>query len=145
MNPIIAYLNSLLENHSKILTNKDKDLIKIALERTYGEKIVGQLGEFEFLRDTECNGKANQGKVLQLITDYIIWSHGLPQMKVSVWGYIPNHPLMEFIRNNNFLVTLIPETITHLIESQKWTIDKYNLDQYSDYIPSKSERRVNIE
>lgn len=130
----------------KILNEKDKDLLKVALSRTLGNGVIqGELGEFEFIRGVSQSGKYNSGKVIQLVTQYIIWSHGIPKQEVSMWGYIDSHPLMTFIKSNSMLVNIVPEVITHLIESQDWVISKYNLEDYSDYIPETIERRVNIE
>lgn len=129
-----------------ILNNKDKNLLKKALSKTYGEKIIGELGEYEFLRNTECQGKINQGTMIQLVTDYIIWSHGAPRLTVTEHAFIPSHPLQVFIRDNAYLVNHLPEVIEHYVTSQNWTLNTYGLDKdIVEYIPTYVEREVNIE
>lgn len=129
-----------------MLNNKDKELLKKALSKTYGEKIIGELGEYEFLRNVECNGTINQGKVIQLITDYIIWSHGTPILNVTEHAYLPSHPLQVFIRDNSYLVSILPDVIEHYVTSQGWVLSTDGLDKnISDYIPTYIEREVNIE
>lgn len=129
-----------------MLNNKDKELLKKALSKTYGEKIIGELGEYEFLRNVECNGTINQGKVIQLITDYIIWSHGTPILTVTEHAYLPSHPLQVFIRDNSYLVNILPDVIEHYVTSQGWVLSTDGLDKnISDYIPTYIEREVNIE
>lgn len=104
------------------------------------------MGEYEFLRNVECNGKVNQGRAIQLITDYIIWSHGCPKLSVSPNAYIPNHPFQEFVRNNRELIQIVPEVIEHYVTSQGWKLDTYGIDkEIAEYIPQYVEREVNIE
>lgn len=130
----------------KVLNNQDKELLKTAISRTYGSTIIGELGEFEFLRNVECNGKVNQGKMIQLITDYILWSHATPVITVSEWAYLPDHPLQEFINKNYELIKEVPEVITHYINSQNWHLSKYGMpDDLKDYIPTHIESGDNIE
>jgi hypothetical protein len=121
-------------------------LIKIALSNTFGDKIYGELGWYEFLRDVDCSGKHNQGKVIQLITDYLIWSYGAPKLMVTEHAFIRNHPFQEFLRENRELVLIVPEVITHYINSQKWVLSKDGVDEdIAKYIPSYFEQEVNIE
>lgn len=130
----------------KVLNEKDKILLKKALSNTYGEKIIGELGEYEFLRNTECSGKINQGQMIQLVTDYIIWSHGIPKIDVNEWAFLPSHPLQEFIRNNEFLVTILPDVIEHYIISQGWNLNTYGISEsIVNYIPKYTKQEVNIE
>lgn len=130
----------------KILNNQDKELLKTAISRTYGSTIIGELGEFEFLRNVECNGKVNQGKMIQLITDYILWSHATPVITVSQWAYLPDHPLQKFIDNNYELIKAVPEVITHYVNSQNWQLSKFGMpDNLKDYIPTHIESGDNIE
>ena len=120
--------------------------MKKALSKTYGEKIIGELGEYEFLRNTECQGTINQGTMIQLVTDYIIWSHGTPRLNVTKHAFVPSHPLQVFIRDNAYLVHHLPEVIEHYVKSQDWTLDTYGLDKdIVEYIPKYVEREVNIE
>lgn len=128
------------------MTEQDKSLLKKALQNSYGEKIIGELGEYEFLRNVECTGKVNQGRAIQLITDYIIWSHGCPKLSVSPNAYIPSHPFQEFVRNNRELILIVPEVIEHYVTSQGWKLDAYGIDkEIAEYIPQYVEREVNIE
>lgn len=130
----------------KLLTTKDQNLIKLALSRTYGEKIRGELGEFEFLRDTECDGKNNQGRVIQLITDYIIWSHGAPKLTVTEYAFISSHPFQQFLTDFRDIIQIVPEVITHYVESQEWRLNTDGLDDdIKEYIPKYIESGVNIE
>lgn len=120
--------------------------MKKALSKTYGEKIIGELGEYEFLRNVECQGTVNQGTMIQLVTDYIIWSHGTAILTVTDHAFIPSHPLQIFIRDNSQLVHMLPEVIEHYVNSQGWTLSKYGLDKnIVEYIPTHVEREVNIE
>lgn len=135
-----------MDPYLKLLKSPDKNLIVIALSRTYGDVIRGDLGDYEFLRDVECSGRHNQGKVIQLITDYIIWSYGSPKINVTEHAFIPNHPLQEFINSNRELVSIIPEVITHYIELQGWTLSREGVDEsIAMYIPEIIRREVNIE
>ena len=120
--------------------------MKKALSKTYGEKIIGELGEYEFLRNVECQGTINQGTMIQLVTDYIIWSHGTAILTVTDYAFISSHPLQIFIRENSQLVYMLPEVIEHYVNSQGWTLSKYGLDdKIAEYIPTHVEREVNIE
>lgn len=116
------------------------------MTKTYGEIFTGELGEYEFLRDVEGTGKENSGQVIQLITDYIIWSHGCPRLTVTPHAFIPSHPLQQFLRDNYLLVRIVPEVITHYIESQGWILERDGLDESIEkYVPKHIERGVNIE
>lgn len=146
MHRLVTHMKSILDPYWKILTEKDKQLLKTALTKTYGEFFTGELGEYEFLRDVEGSGKENSGQVIQLITDYIIWSHGCPRLTVTPYAFVPNHPLQQFIRDNYLLVRIVPEVITHYIESQGWILEQDGLDEsIVDYVPKHIERGVNIE
>lgn len=128
------------------MNDKDKELLKTALSRTYGEKVIGQLGEYEFLRDLECTGKVNQGGMIQSICEYILWSKACPRLNVTQYGYLADHPLQQFIKKNKDLLTYVPEVLTHYIYSQSWKIDKYGIqEEYVNYIPTIIESEVNIE
>lgn len=130
----------------KVLNQQDKELLKTAISRTYGNTIIGELGDFEFLRNVKCDGKVNQGKMIQLITDYIIWSHATPVIKVSEWAYLPDHPLQKFINKNYELIKVVPEVITHYVNSQNWQLSKFGMsDDLKDYIPTHIESGDNIE
>lgn len=146
MHPIIQHLKSIMDPYLNLLNNSDKDLIKLALSRTYGDVVQGTLNEYEFLRDTECSGRHNQGKVIQLITDYIIWSYGSPKLTVTEHAFIYNHPLQEFIRLHRELINIVPEVITHYIEKQGWYLSRNGVDDsIAMYIPEVTRREVNIE
>lgn len=128
------------------MNQKDKQLIKKALSNTFGEKIIGELGEYEFLRNVECDGKINQGRAIQLVTDYIIWSHACPKIYVTEHAFIKNHPFQQFINDNKELIAIVPDVITHYIEVQGWSLSPTGVQkEYVDYIPKIITREVNIE
>ena len=129
-----------------MITQEDQNLIKISLSRTFGDIIYGDLGEYEFLRDVDCSGKVNQGKMIQLITDYIIWSYSTPRLLVTEHAFLPNHPFQEFVNNNRELISYVPEVITHYVTSQKWVLSKDGIDEeIVSYIPSYFKQEVDIE
>lgn len=129
-----------------LMKKQEWDLLKSALSTSYGEKIIGQLGAYEELRDTECYGTINQGKAIQLITDYIIWSFGCPLLNVQKNAHIPNHPLMQFINEHRDVIQIVPEVITHYVKLQGWNLDTSKLpDEVKQYVPAYVEREVNIE
>lgn len=81
-----------------------------------------------------------------MITDYIIWNHGAPKLTVSEHAFIKSHPLQEFINNNKELVSIVPEVITHYINSQRWVLSRDGVDEnIADYIPSYFKQEDNIE
>ena len=146
MHPIVQHLKSILDPYQKLITQEDQNLIKTALSRTFGDVIYGDLGEYEFLRDVDCSGRVNQGKMIQLITDYIIWSYGSPRFLVTEHAFLPNHPFQEFVNNNRELISYVPEVITHYVTSQKWVLSKDGIDEeIVSYIPSYFKQEVDIE
>lgn len=98
------------------------------------------------MRNTECSGTVNQGTMIQLVTTYILWSHGTPKLTVSEYACLPDHPLQKFISDNYKLVSILPEVIEHYVVSQNWHLNRYGLnDNIAEQIPTYVEREVNIE
>lgn len=141
----MEYLEAILKDYLTILTESDKELIKHAAQLTYGYPIRGDVGNFDFLQGVEQSGTANMARTMQLVSEYIIYSHGAERISVTPWGFIENHPFQVFIRQFMPLIKLMPEVITHYIEVQGWTIDPLNMPNLAEYIPHTIERADNIE
>lgn len=146
MNHIIVLLSEYLKPIQKTLNSSDEKLITEVCKSMYSVTFFGDLGSYEYLRGLETTGKQNPARVIQILSEYLLWLKGSPLLKVTPYGWLDNHPFSKFLKTHQELVSIAPYVITHYLEYQKWEIDSSEFPQdIAKYIPRKTLEEEEIE